>query len=356
MTTYVAKPGEVEKKWILIDADGLVVGRLAALIATRLKGKHKAIYTPHVDCGDNIIVVNAEKVVFTGNKHDDKIYYRHTGYPGGIKEQTPRQILEGKFPERVVEKAVERMLSARAAAAPADAQPQGLQGRRASARGAEPREARRRQAQPQEREGLRRWRKKPRSSETSSSSRARPRRADAALPSTSRSSTASAAPMPPASARTRSPASGSSRARGMITVNDKDFTAYFARPVLQMLLQQPLSAADRNTQYDIMATVMGGGLSGQAGAVRHGISKALTYFEPELRARPQEGRLPHARQPRRRAQEVRPHESPPQLPVLQALTSARRCDRTFEIGLPPAGVPAACSRPGRLARASRDAT
>jgi large subunit ribosomal protein L13 len=110
MTTYVAKPSEVEKKWILIDADGLVVGRLATLIATRLKGKHKAIYTPHVDCGDNIVVVNADKVVFSGNKRTDKVYYRHTGYPGGIKEQRPRQIFEGKFPERVLEKAVERML------------------------------------------------------------------------------------------------------------------------------------------------------------------------------------------------------------------------------------------------------
>lgn len=110
MTTFVAKPGEVEKKWVLIDATGLVVGRLASLIATRLKGKHKAIYTPHVDCGDNIIVINAEKVIFSGNKRWDKVYYRHTGYPGGIKQRTPRQILEGKFPERVVEKAVERML------------------------------------------------------------------------------------------------------------------------------------------------------------------------------------------------------------------------------------------------------
>lgn len=110
MKTYVAKPGEVEKGWILIDADGLVVGRLAALIATRLKGKHKAIYTPHVDCGDNVIVVNAEKVVFTGNKTEDKIYYRHTGYAGGIKETTPKRLLEGKFPERVITKAVERML------------------------------------------------------------------------------------------------------------------------------------------------------------------------------------------------------------------------------------------------------
>jgi large subunit ribosomal protein L13 len=110
MKTFVAKPGEVDKKWIVIDAEGLVVGRLATIIATRLKGKHKAIYTPHVDCGDNVIVVNAEKIVFTGKKFEDKVYYRHSGYPGGIKARTPRMILEGKFPERVVEKAVERML------------------------------------------------------------------------------------------------------------------------------------------------------------------------------------------------------------------------------------------------------
>jgi large subunit ribosomal protein L13 len=110
MKSYVAKPGEIEKKWVLIDADGLVVGRLATLIATRLKGKHKAAYTPHVDVGDNVIVINAEKVVFTGNKTEDKIYYRHTGYPGGIKTRTPRQMLDSKFPERILEKAVERML------------------------------------------------------------------------------------------------------------------------------------------------------------------------------------------------------------------------------------------------------
>jgi len=110
MTTYVAKPGEVEKKWVLIDGEGLVVGRLAAMIATRLKGKHKAAYTPHVDCGDNVVVINAEKVVFTGNKTNDKIYYRHTGYPGGIKMRTPRQLFDSKHPERILEKAVERML------------------------------------------------------------------------------------------------------------------------------------------------------------------------------------------------------------------------------------------------------
>lgn len=111
MKTYVAKPGEVEKKWIVIDAAGLVVGRLAALIATRLKGKHKALYTPHVDCGDNVIVINADKVVFTGRKFENKRYRWHTGYPGGLKQRSPRQILEGRFPERVIEKAVERMLA-----------------------------------------------------------------------------------------------------------------------------------------------------------------------------------------------------------------------------------------------------
>jgi large subunit ribosomal protein L13 len=110
MTTYVAKPGEIEKKWILIDGDGLVVGRLASMIAMRLRGKHKATYTPHVDTGDNVIVINAEKVVFTGNKTEDKVYQWHTGYPGGLKERRPRQILASKFPERILEKAVERML------------------------------------------------------------------------------------------------------------------------------------------------------------------------------------------------------------------------------------------------------
>ncbi len=110
MKTFSAKPSDIEKKWLLIDADGLVVGRLAALIATRLRGKHKPTFTPHMDCGDNIIVVNAEKVVLTGNKRTDKIYHWHTGYPGGIKTRTADKILDGRFPERVLEKAVERMM------------------------------------------------------------------------------------------------------------------------------------------------------------------------------------------------------------------------------------------------------
>lgn len=108
--TFSAKPAEVQKKWVLIDAEGLVVGRLASLIALRLRGKHKASFTPHVDDGDNIIVVNAEKVVLTGRKRDQKVYHHHTGFPGGIKERSAKFILDGRFPERVVEKAVQRML------------------------------------------------------------------------------------------------------------------------------------------------------------------------------------------------------------------------------------------------------
>lgn len=110
MKTFSQKNETVEKKWILIDAEGLVVGRLASLVALRLRGKHKPTFTPHIDDGDNVIIVNADKVVFTGKKYTDKTYYWHTGHPGGIKERKARQILEGRFPERVVEKAVERML------------------------------------------------------------------------------------------------------------------------------------------------------------------------------------------------------------------------------------------------------
>ncbi|MGB7419818.1 MAG: 50S ribosomal protein L13 [Erythrobacter sp.] len=108
--TRSIKPAEVEKNWHLIDAEGLVVGRLAAIIANILRGKTKPTYTPHVDCGDHVVVINADKVRFTGNKAEKKVYYKHTGHPGGIKETTPAKVLEGRFPERVLEKAVERMV------------------------------------------------------------------------------------------------------------------------------------------------------------------------------------------------------------------------------------------------------
>jgi large subunit ribosomal protein L13 len=110
MKTYSAKPADIRKTWVMIDATGLVVGRLASIVALRLRGKHKPTFTPHVDDGDNVIIVNAEKILLTGRKREKKVYYHHTGYIGGIKERTARSILEGKFPQRIVEKAVERML------------------------------------------------------------------------------------------------------------------------------------------------------------------------------------------------------------------------------------------------------
>ena len=111
MKTYSAKPKEVTRDWFIIDADGLVLGRLASQIALRLRGKHKPTFTPHIDCGDNIVVVNADKVVLTGNKRANKTYFWHTGYPGGIKSRTADKILSSRYPERVLIKAVERMIS-----------------------------------------------------------------------------------------------------------------------------------------------------------------------------------------------------------------------------------------------------
>ena len=109
-TTRSIKPAEVEKKWHLIDADGLVVGRLAVIVANLLRGKTKPSFTPHVDCGDHVVVINVEKVRFTGNKRDEKTYYKHTGYAGGIKAITADKVLDGRFPERVIEAAVKRMV------------------------------------------------------------------------------------------------------------------------------------------------------------------------------------------------------------------------------------------------------
>jgi large subunit ribosomal protein L13 len=109
-TTKSVKPAEVEKKWHIVDAEGLIVGRAAVVIANVLRGKHKTSFTPHVDCGDNVIVINADKIKFTGKKLAQKVYYKHTGYAGGIKGITAGKVLDGRFPERVLEKAVERMI------------------------------------------------------------------------------------------------------------------------------------------------------------------------------------------------------------------------------------------------------
>ncbi|MBB04220.1 50S ribosomal protein L13 [Pseudooceanicola sp.] len=110
MKTFSATPADIDKKWIIIDAEGVVLGRLASIVATRLRGKHKPSFTPNMDMGDNVIIINAEKVQMTGKKRTDKKYYWHTGHPGGIKHRTAGQLLEGAYPERVVTAAVKRML------------------------------------------------------------------------------------------------------------------------------------------------------------------------------------------------------------------------------------------------------
>ncbi len=108
--TRSAKAAETQHNWVVIDAEGAIVGRLASYVALRLRGKHRADFTPHVDVGDHVVIINAEKVAFTGKKLQNKIYYRHTGYAGGVKERVAGKVLAGKHPERVLEKAVERML------------------------------------------------------------------------------------------------------------------------------------------------------------------------------------------------------------------------------------------------------
>ncbi|MDX1975418.1 MAG: 50S ribosomal protein L13 [Rickettsiales bacterium] len=110
MSTYSAKPAEVQKKWLVIDADGVVLGRLASRVANILRGKHKVIFTPHIDTGDHVVIINADKVKLTGKKLTNKIYYRHTGHPGGVKQATPEFLIAEQKAERIIEKAVERMM------------------------------------------------------------------------------------------------------------------------------------------------------------------------------------------------------------------------------------------------------
>ena len=110
MRTYSAKPADVEKKWLLIDADGIALGRMAAIVAGLLRGKHKAMYTPHIDTGDNVIIINAEKIKLTGKKAEQRVFYWYSGFPGGLKEHTPKRTLSGAYPERVVHRAIERMM------------------------------------------------------------------------------------------------------------------------------------------------------------------------------------------------------------------------------------------------------
>ncbi len=150
MKTFSLKTADVQKKWLLIDADGLVLGRLASIIAMRLRGKHKPTFTPHIDCGDNVVVINAEKVRLTGRKAEREVFYWHTGHPGGIKGETLGKRLEGRFPERVIVKAVERMITRGPLGRAQMKNLRVYKGPNARARGAAAREARRRRDEPQE--------------------------------------------------------------------------------------------------------------------------------------------------------------------------------------------------------------
>ena len=252
MKTFSATPKDIEKNWILIDANGLVVGRLAALIATRLRGKHKPSYTPHMDCGDNIVVINADKVVLTGNKRADKVYHWHTGYPGGIKDRSAAKILDGKHPERVLREGGRAHGAARAAWPPADAESADL------CRGPSIRTRRRSPVKLDVAALNRRMQGAPDAmSETMTLEDLAPLKGDDAP-----------RPQPrvyekKVDAQGRAYATGKRKdavARvwvkpggGKITVNGKDHAVYFARPVLQMILKQPLVAAKREGQFDVSA-------------------------------------------------------------------------------------------------------
>ena len=318
MKTFSAKPADIEKKWVLIDANGLVVGRLAVdRRACGCAASTSRPTRPHVDDGDNVIIINADKVVLTGRKREQKVYHRHTGFIGGIKERTAKSILEGRFPERVVEKAVERML------------PRGPLGRVQLGNlrvytGAEhphaaqkPEIARRRRHEPQEQEECLIMAETVQSLDQPSP-RSKP-----------------AAPEAPKYVQKldkqgRAYATGKRKnavarvwikpGSGKIVVNTRTVEIFFARPVLRMMIQQPLVAANRTSQYDVIVhgfrrRSVG---PGWRGAPRHLEGADLFRAGPARRA--QAGRLPDPRQPRRRAQEVRPQEGPPVVPVLQALS------------------------------------
>ncbi len=304
---------------VLIDAEGLVVGRAAAIIANRLRGKHRAIFTPHIDTGDNVVVINAEKVVLTGNKRKNKTYYWHTGHPGGIKERKAHQCARRPLPERRARGCGAPDDAGRAADPSAADEPAHLPRRQPPARGTEAGSAGH-----QVHETPRR-----------TPSGRDPMANRPLFPLSARrhwghpGRRACPAAKPKIDSKGRAYATGKrknavarvwiKRGRGKITVNEKAFEAFFARPTPA---HADRTAAQGDEPYGpdrSVCTVSGGGLSGQAGAVRHGISRALTYFEPELRGVLKKGGFLTRDSRVVGAQEVRPRQGPPQLPVLEAL-------------------------------------
>ena len=319
MSTFSAKPAEVDKKWIMIDGEGLVVGRLASIVAMRFRGKHKPSYTPHVDCGDNIIVINAEKVVLTGRKVEHKVYHQHTGYIGGIKERTAKSILAGALPERMVEKAVERML------------PRGPLGRRQLG-------------------NLRVYRgdkhphaaQNPEPIDIAAMNRKNMRVAcharDHAVAGCDLSDAQAGGAQAPKYVQKldkhgRAYATGKRKdavarvwlkpGTGKIPINDRAVKVYFARPVLRMLIRQPLVGSE--PQGPIRRDLQGF-RRWTVGPGRCGSSRAFEGVDASRAGtaqRPQAWRLPDPQLARGRAQEIRPRQSTSHLPILQALAAAR---------------------------------
>ena len=242
MKTWNAKPGEVERRWYLVDAEGKTLGRLATRIADTLRGKDKAQYTPHVDTGDFVVVVNADKIVVTGKKLDDKIYYRHSGYPGGIRSRTLREELERR-PTEVIRKAVKGMLPAQPSRSLTADEAQGLRRPRPSARGA-----------------------------------------GSAGAQAGEQVVAAAAQYQGTGKRKTSIARVVLRpGDGATWINGRPLEDYFPRSTHRTTVLAPLKAAGAEGTYDLRVRVEGGGPTGQAGAIRHGIARALVEADPELR-------------------------------------------------------------------------
>ena len=295
MRTYSPKPGEIERQWHVIDASDVVLGRLATHAATLLRGKHKPIFAPHVDTGDFVVIINAGKVALTGNKRQTKVAYRHSGYPGGLKQVGYEELLT-KRPERAVELAVKGMLPHNKLAPSAHQEAEGLPGRRAPARRAAAR-AVRDQADRAVSAGRRKQMTdivEPEVAETVEDARGRrdrPRRPSRPWSSSRRPRRPGSAPPRPGDRPIQTVGRRKEaivRVRlipgtGKITCNGRDLEAYFPSKVHQQLIREPLVTAEKAETFDVIANLRGGGITGQAGALRLGIARALITSDADDR-------------------------------------------------------------------------
>ena len=271
MKTHSTKPTEITREWQLVDADGVVLGRLASEVAKLLRGKHKPYFAPHLDCGDHVVVINASKVAADRQQAAAKKHYRHSGYPGGLKEVSYAKLMSDR-PELAIEKAVKGMLPSNKLGRAMLKKLKVYAGAGASARRAEPQglgsEGGRRSAQPRagaHHRGGCRW--------------------------------LTFSPGRRAAARRPCAAARFIPGAGQWSINGRPFEDYFPSPTHRMIITEPLRITKTEGRYDIIAKIEGGGTQGQAGALRHAISRALVDLDPELRGDPQEGRFPHPGRP-----------------------------------------------------------